>query len=228
MQKTMFKHKTMFKTIRTFLIGSVAAAALLGSCAGVASAQDEERKWTANVGAGFTPLVGALNRRLDNGWNISFGGGYRVTRHFSLGGQVMYNGLGVSNGLLRELSVPDGNAHIWAFTAEPRLTFAPISKVTPYIVGGIGYYRRVVEFTQPTVVGATIFDPFFGFFPVLLPADLVIGKVVRDGLGGNAGLGFQFPVGSTGVKIFTEARFHYAAGGALPTRMVPFTIGIRF
>jgi hypothetical protein len=85
----------------------------------------------------------------------------------------------------------------------------------------------VVEFTQPTVAAAVIFDPFFGFFPVLLPADLVIGKVVRDGLGGNAGLGFQFPV-ARGVKIFTEARFHYAAGGALPTRMVPFTIGIRF
>jgi hypothetical protein len=51
--------------------------------------------------------------------------------------------------------------------------------------------------------------------------------VVRDGLGGNAGLGFQFPV-ARGVKIFTEARFHYAAGRALPTRMVPFTIGIRF
>src|SRR6266404_1525682 len=78
--------KTMFKRMRTYLIGSVAAAALLTSFAGVASAQDEEHKWTANFGAGFTPLVGALNQRLDNGWNISFGGGYNFSDHFSVGG----------------------------------------------------------------------------------------------------------------------------------------------
>jgi len=217
----------MFKRMRTYLIGSVAAAALLTSFAGVASAQDEEHKWTANFGAGFTPLVGALNQRLDNGWNISFGGGYNFSDHFSVGGQVMYNGLGVSNGLLRELAVPGGNARIWAFTAEPRFNFAPRRKITPYVVGGIGYYRRVVEFTRPTIVAVDVFDPFFGFFPVLIPADVVIGRVIRDGLGGSAGIGFQYPLGR-GVKLFTEARFHYAAGGRLPTRMVPFTIGLRY
>jgi hypothetical protein len=221
-------HKAIsFRKALTYLIRLVAAAALLSTLSGHASAQEEEHKWTANVGAGYTPLLGALNNRLDNGWNISFGGGYNFSDRFSLGGQVMYNGLGVSNGLLRELSVPGGNAHIWSFTAEPRLNLAPHKSVTPYIVGGIGYYRRVVEFTQPTLAAGTIFDPFFGFFPVVFPADLVIGKVVRDGLGGNAGLGFQFRL-ARGVQVFTEARFHYAAGGALPTRMIPVTIGVRF
>jgi hypothetical protein len=80
----------------------------------------------------------------------------------------------------------------------------------------------VVEFTQPTVAAVTMFDPFFGFFPVLVPADQVIGRVVRDGAGGNA------PLGHMGMKIYAEARFHYASGGALQTRMVPFTIGLRY
>jgi hypothetical protein len=31
-----------------------------------------------------------------------------------------------------------------------------------------------------------------------------------------------------GVSLFAEARFHYASGGALPTRMIPMTIGVRF
>lgn len=222
-------HKTMFKKIRTHLIGSVAAMALLTSFGGVASAQEEEHKWTANVGAGFTPLLGALNQRLDNGWNISFGGGYRFSQRFSLGAQIMYNGLGVSRGVLREFAVPDGNARIWAFTVEPRLTFAPRRKFTPYVVGGVGYYRRVVEFTQPTLAAVTVFDPFFfTFSPVLIPANLVIGRAIRDGIGGNAGAGFQVPIGQSGVKIFAEARFHYSNNGHIPTRMVPLTIGLRY
>jgi hypothetical protein len=70
--------------------------------------------------------------------------------------------------------------------------------------------------------------PFSGFFPVLVPADVIIGSVVRDGVGGNGGLGFEVKIGSMGAKVFTEARYHYSNGGGIPTRMVPFTIGIRF
>lgn len=222
-------HENIFFTkMRTYLMRTAALTTMLVCLAGLARAQEAEHKWTANVGAGFTPLVGALDQRLDNGWNISFGGGYNFTDHFSLGGQIMYNGLGVSKGVLKELAVPDGNARVWAITVEPRLNFAPQRHFTPYIVGGVGYYRRVVEFTQPTVAAVTVFDPFFGFFPALIPANEVIGRVIRDGIGGNAGLGFQAPVGHRGVKIFAEARFHYASGGGIPTRMVPMTIGVRF
>jgi hypothetical protein len=57
--------------------------------------------------------------------------------------------------------------------------------------------------------------------------NLVIGRVTRDAAGGNAGLGFEVPVGR-GFKIYTEARYHYGSGGAIPTRMIPFTIGVRY
>jgi hypothetical protein len=77
------------------------------------------------------------------------GAGYRVNARFTIGGQVMYNGFGVSKGVLQELTVPDGNSHLWAFTAEPKLYFAPRHRIDPYFVGGVGYYRRVVQFTRP-------------------------------------------------------------------------------
>jgi opacity protein-like surface antigen len=218
-----------FKKMHMYVIRVGVAAALLVSFAGMAAAQDEEHRWTANVGAGFTPLVGSLDTRLDNGWNISFGVGYHFTSRFSMGAQIMYNGLGVSRGVLREFALPDGNARIWAITAEPRLSFAPRRKFTPYVVGGVGYYRRVVEFTQPTLVAVTVFDPFFfTFSPVLIPARVVIGRVIRDGIGGNAGAGFQVPIGQSGFKIFAEARFHYSNNGGTPTRMVPLTVGLRY
>jgi opacity protein-like surface antigen len=222
-------HQSIFcKKMRSCLLRTVASAALLVSFADLAAAQDEGPRWTANVGAGFTPLVGSLNTRLDNGWNISFGAGHHFTKHFSAGAQFMYNGLSVSRGVLQEFGLHDGNARIWAMTFEPRLTFAPRHKFTPYVVGGVGYYRRVVEFTEPTVAAVIVFDPFFGFVPALIPANRVLGRVIRDGIGGNAGFGFQVPVGERGVKIFAEARFHYAGNGGIPTRMVPVTVGIRY
>lgn len=201
--------------------------ALALAVANPAVAQGEGHKWSANVGAGFTPLVGSLDKRLDNGWHITFGGGYRVTGRFTIGAQVMYNRLGVSQGVLNELTVPDGNAHLWAFTAEPRLAFAPGHRLSPYLIGGLGYYRRIVQFTQPTIAAVTVFDPFFGFLPALIPAHQVIGTVTRDGLGENAGFGFEAGMRG-GAKFFAEARFHYADTGRIPTRMIPFTIGVRF
>jgi hypothetical protein len=52
--------------------------------------------------------------------------------------------------------------------------------------------------------------------------------VIRDGVSGTAGFAFEVPVGQRGVKILTEARFHYANGDGIPTRMIPFTVGVRF
>jgi len=44
---------------------------------------------------------------------------------FGVAGQFMYNGLGVSRGVLQEFSVPDGNANVWSITAEPRRRPSP-------------------------------------------------------------------------------------------------------
>jgi hypothetical protein len=223
-------HQSIYiKKLRTYLIRTAASAAVVISLAGPAAAQREEEGWTGNIGAGFTSLVGSMNTRLDNGWNISFGAGYHLTSRFTFGVQAMYNGLSVNSNVLREFAVPDANARIWAITAEPRLTFARRYKFQPYIVGGVGYYRRVVEFTFPTFRAVTIFDPFFfASNPASIRANFLFGRFIRDGIGGNAGAGFQFPIGQTGFKIFAEARFHYAGDGSIPTRMVPFTVGLRY
>jgi hypothetical protein len=63
-------------------------------------------------------------------------------------------------------------------------------------------------------------NPFF-------PADQVIGRVTRNGIGGSGGFGFEAGMRG-GTKFFLEARYHYASTGAIPTRMIPVTIGIRF
>ena len=69
-----------------------------------------------------------------------------------------------------------------------------------------------------------------GFFQGFIPADKILGTIMRNGVGGGGGAGFEFRLGSRGgnAKLFTEARYEYAATGALPTRMVPVSVGIRW
>jgi opacity protein-like surface antigen len=118
---------------------------------------------------------------------------------------------------------------MWSLTVDPKVRISAVGKISPYIVGGVGYYRRTVEFTQPTLASVTFFDPFFGFiFNTLVPAHQVLGDIRRSGIGGSAGGGVEFKVGDTGIKAFGEGRYEYAATGSIPTRVVPVTFGLRW
>ena len=212
---------------RQFAIALVGLAAL-PSMAIYGHAQDDHR-FTVHGGAGFSPLVGDISTRLDNGWHATVGGGYNFTSHFTTTLDYSYNGYGVSRKVLTEAQVPDGNAHMWSITVNPKLRLHHGGKLDPYVVGGVGYYRRTIEFTRPTVVQVFIFDPFFGgFFDTFVRANQVLGKITRDGVGGSLGAGFDVGLGDSGAKFFTEARYHYADTGRIPTRMVPVTFGIRW
>jgi opacity protein-like surface antigen len=196
-----------------------------------ASAQEPNNthKLTINGGGGVSLLVGTIGSRLDTGWHATGGVGYNFTRNFSTTVQFTYHELGVSRRTLQEAAVPDGNAHVWSITLDPRISFAPDSRFNPYVVFGGGYFRRTVEFTRPTTQAVNIFDPFFGiFYTAFVPANAVLGQITRDGAGWDAGTGFDFGIGHNGLKIFTEARYVYGGTGSLPTRIVPVTFGLRW
>lgn len=219
------KFKRLFRRFSIYL-GTSALILLAMTVCG--HAQDEHR-FTLHGGAGVSPLVGDISTRLDNGWHITVGGGYNFTPHFTTTLDYTYNGFGVSRKVLNEAQVPDGNSHLWSITANPKLRLNRRGNFDPYVVGGVGYYRRTVEFTRPVLVPVFIFDPFFGvFYNTFLQADQVIGKITQDGVGGSLGAGFDVKLGESGLKFFTEARYHYADTGRIPTRMVPVTFGIRW
>lgn len=205
---------------------AVAGLMVLGF-AGFGYAQEPGEHWyTFNIGAGFTPLVGQLSDRLDNGWNARGGLGFRITSHFELNGEFMYNGFGVKPVVLTEAGVPSANSHVWSISADPKIRLGGARRFDPYIVGGVGYYRRTVNFTAPTTVPVELFDPFFGvIFPVLVAANVQISSITRSGIGGSGGAGFNIRLGPSGAKFFVEARYHYASTGTMPTRMVPLTLG---
>lgn len=204
-------------------------AAMLTVLLGAALVHAQSDKgFTLSTSAGYSPLVGDIGSRLNNGWHWAIDGGYSFTPHFSATLEYMYNGYGVSRRVLNEARVPDGNSHLWALTVNPKLRLTRSDTgFTPYVVGGVGYYRRTIEFTKPVAVPVFVFDPFFGnFFNTFLAANQVLGDVTRGGIGGSAGAGFEVKLGDSGVKFFTEARYHYADTGRIPTRMIPVTFGI--
>jgi hypothetical protein len=200
---------------------------LLFCLTATARAQDEHR-FTFNGGVGFTPLVGEIGQSLNNGWGITFGGGYMFNSHFEGNVQVSYDGFGVSSGLLASTGARGGNSHLWSITVDPKLRLGRERKIDPYLVGGVGYYRRTIQFTNPVLVPVTVFIPFLGFITGAAQENEVLGTLTQDGIGGSLGAGFDVKINDNGLRFFTEARYQYADTGRVPTRMVPLTFGLRW
>jgi opacity protein-like surface antigen len=169
----------------------------------------QDRRWTAQVAGGFTPLLGDLNNYLHNGWNVSGGAGYNFGPVFSATADFMYSGLAVSPRVLADSGLTGGSAHLWSLTVNPRLSLKYVGSARPYVVAGIGYYRLDIHANQ----SSAFVNPVFGD---------------RGGIGGNAGLGMDFAIGDTGMKIFTDVRYHYAATGDRRVRMIPIQVGLRW
>jgi Outer membrane protein beta-barrel domain len=222
--------------------GAAAAATRLGSRVGrfrliaflfvlslaAYSQAQEQSRFTADVGGGVTPLSGNISDRLNTGWNAGGSAGINFNSIFSTSLRFNYNRVGVDSALLRAVGTPDGHGNIWSLTLDPKLQFASRGRLRPYVVGGFGYYRRTVDFTQPVLVRALFFDPFFGFFNALVTEDLTVKRVTKGGVGGNLGAGFDIKLGDSGVKIFSEARYEYGDTGDIPTRMIPVRFGLRW
>ena len=215
------QHEKELRIIKTFMVATM----IVSGFAATTYAQDEHRL-TLNAGAGFTPLVGRIGKSLDNGWSVTAGGGYAFTSHFESNVQLSYSAFGVTHSILAAAKVPDGNSHLWSITFDPKIRLGRERTVDPYVVGGVGYYRRTIQFT-PTAVPLTVFDPFFGFFSTLVPANGVPRTITQDGIGGSLGAGFDVKFGQRGLRFFAEARYHCADTGRFPTRIVPVTLGFR-
>ncbi|HEX5410314.1 MAG TPA: outer membrane beta-barrel protein [Terriglobia bacterium] len=218
--------------VKCGLRGMLAALTLLLLCTAVPVWGQQTfpfHRWNFDIGAGATPTVGTTKDELSTGWNVQGGAGVNFNPYLGVTAQVLYTGLGVNNSVIRRFNVPGADAHIWGFTLNPEVRINPDGRVGLYFIGGGGYYRRVVNFTEPTLQTTLVFDPFFGIItPVTYQAKAIIGTITRVGWGGNVGEGITFRVGRGGAKLFVEARFHYISTQSEATKIVPITVGVRW
>jgi len=88
--------------------------------------------------------------RLDTGFNLTFAGGLNLTPNLGILGEFGFNQLGVTSRALAAIGVPDGASRIYSLTVNPIVHKNPHGRLDAYVVGGGGYYRRTLEFTEPT------------------------------------------------------------------------------
>jgi hypothetical protein len=136
---------------------------------GAVGAQETPR-FAFNVGGGFTETLGATAKRIDACWNIDAGVGYNFHPYQGVMLQFNYNKLDVNTATVNALGFPAANVRQWALTLDPVIHTNPKGPVDVYFIGGGGLYQRRQEFTQPTTIAVTGFEPIFGFYQVGLPA----------------------------------------------------------
>jgi opacity protein-like surface antigen len=206
------------------ITGCVAAFMLGGAC----FAQNTN-KFAFSAGGGFTEPVSHSDGRFDPGFNFGAGAGYNFHPNFGVMADFGFNHLGVNSTTLASVGVPDGSGRVYSLTLGPIVHFNPKGKFDAYAIGGGGYYRRTVEFTQPAVQTITAFDPFFGFYPANVATNVVLGSFTQNKGGLNIGGGVSMRLrGDSNLKFFAEARYHYIFTSPIRTAVLPVTFGLRW
>jgi len=209
------------KLIYTCVLGIAVAAS--------PSFAQSSNKLTFNIGGGFTEPAGPSNSRLDRGFNLGAGIGVNIIPAFGVQAEFDYNQLGLQSSLLSAFGAPNGEARIYSATLNPVIHLNPHGRFDTYFIGGGGYYRRTAEFTQPTITTVIAFDPFFGFFPVGVPANQVLASYTQNKGGWNAGAGISFRMKQDGnAKFYAESRYHYIYTTPVRTTVFPVTFGFRW
>jgi hypothetical protein len=195
--------------------------------------QENLEQYHANisVGGGFTVPTSDASANLNTGYNLDFRGGLNITRNFLADLDFTYNQWGLTRSALANFGQPNGHADVWALTFDPVFKLAPPhSPVKPYVIAGAGLYHRGLQVSHPANVTTLFCDPFFGVcFPTVVTVDHVVASFSTYKPGFNAGGGLEFGIGSRGLKVFTEARYHEMFTNHGPNmKFVPVTFGLRW
>ncbi len=211
-------------------------SALSALCVLPLQAQDFERfdRLTFSAGGGITTPLNPTAQYTGISGNFVAGAGYKITKKHSINGEFGWNGLPLY-ATIQPSKLPTAKSSDYSLGANYRYQIDRI-KDSPFgiytIVGGGWYYRHISLNQDYVVAPGTICLPIYTWWGYSCTSGGyvytdTIAKKGTSGGGVNAGLGFSIAF-SRRMSFFTEARYHYAFHGTLPTTMVPVTMGIRF
>ena len=197
---------------------------------------------TFEGGGGFAIPTGSGKQFLNKGWNIKAGGGYKFNGRFSAMLDYDYVSMGVPTAILNQVNPQGGGAtHLWSLTINPMYNYKSIGRWGGYVVGGGGFYRKVVNFTQPFNDYCAYYDPYYGCIPGVV--NQTVAHFSNNAGGVNFGTGFTYKFSDSGrAKLFIEGRYVWvdnqssanntASTGYAPanyrTEYIPITVGFRF
>jgi len=188
----------------------------------------EYNKWMFNIGGGVGFPLSNLSNFVNNGANVSVGGGYNFAHNFGVDTEFLWQNLPVNSQTLQLLQTPGASARQYAWTFNPIFRLPVHGKLGAYAIGGIGWYHRSGETTTPGV--GVICDPYWSWWYgcTLGSVNIVTGSKSANAFGENIGGGITYRLGESNAKIYAEVRYHHAGYNRVSTNILPLTFGVRW
>lgn len=180
---------------------------------------DGSPKWTFEGGGGFNLPVSTTHNDLTTGYRFQIGGGRNFNKkfgvllqfdydHFGFQSSTLNNLLTIYNNLGAGLDTLGGTSHLWSFTLNPIYHITQGDKWGTYVVGGVGFYHKVADFTTPET--GEYCDPYYGCYEY--QANQVIDSYVSNAPGFNGGGGLTYKFSQFASEVFfVEARYVFVA-----------------
>ena len=167
------------------------------------------RKSTVNRLAfeiGVGPTVPPDKTYITWGGNITVGAGVNFNRQFAMLVEYQFISDKLPGKIIAQTGADGGHAHIWSFTMAPVVSLFPRSSNDVYLTGGGGFYRKVTNFTNPSLAQYCTY-----YYCGLVTVDQVVGHFSSNQAGWNIGGGYQHRMGGmfndSKMKLFVEARY---------------------
>jgi opacity protein-like surface antigen len=196
--------------------------ALLVLAAAVPAAAQDYRPIGVNFGGGWVFPLSGFKDVFNTGWNAGVGVTFNVASTVGFQAEYMYGRMGGPDRTINISNLPVGGTtttgviesnhqlHAVTFNAIFNTPLNTGQPVGAYVLGGGGYYYRMIQLTTPSVGYTTICDPYWLVcYPTLVSVDRIIGDRSSNDYGVNFGGGITF---GSDVKFYVEARYHYVWG----------------
>lgn len=173
--------------------------------------------------------TGRIANDLDWGGTFQAAGGLNLNQYLGVLGTFSFSDRGLTNSALNQVSAPGGYGHIFTFTIDPKISF-PVGRGSFYVLGGGGWMRRTIVFTQPVLASTFVYAPWWGYIgPAYFTTNQVLGSFSENVGTWDIGGGFNIPLPrSTNWKLYVEARYYDGLSNGTHTTVVPVTLGLRW
>jgi hypothetical protein len=224
---------------------------------------DGSSKWAFMAGGGAAVPMQDMSNYDTPSWTFQGGFGRNWSQHlgmllqfdyahFGLQGSVLGNQQNLYNtgctpqqqsaGNCQLIVGLDGNSHIWSFTLDPTYTFyaSDTGKTGAYVVGGVGFYHKVTNFTIPQVQQYCSFY-YYGYCTPY-QANVNFDHYTSNAVGFNGGVGLTYKFSHfASERLYTEVRYvfvdnqprnrsftNFYPPNANRSYYIPVTVGLRF
>jgi hypothetical protein len=195
---------------------------------------------TSSLGLSLSAPLSPTSQHVSFAAGMSVSAGYNFDRRNALIGEFLWNALQSTSATLVPIQAAlgstsvSGHGNIYAFTGNYRLELRG-KTFGIYFIGGPGWYYRTVWLSKPVPTGTTIScDPAWLWWGYDCTAGLTITNLTQvhgsaSALGVNGGVGLTIRVGEEApYRMFVESRYHFAPTGSISTKLIVFTVGIRY